>query len=154
MRQEAELQVMCRNDRVDALQVHTTNSGACCGLGGHGRNGSAGAAHGSGCSNKDPLANSAAQGPALSAPPATTIALAPEAAHPAGPLPVPGLPVAMTVDTLRGKAPTFWALLFDLPWEVVPFALGMFVLVEGLYVQVGVRSDVPYGARTEANAFP
>ncbi|EFJ51291.1 hypothetical protein VOLCADRAFT_116516 [Volvox carteri f. nagariensis] len=45
------------------------------------------------------------------------------------------LPPVMTVDSLRGKAPTFWALFFDLPWEVVPFALGMFVLVEGLYVQ-------------------
>ncbi|GLC51916.1 hypothetical protein PLESTB_000562700 [Pleodorina starrii] len=44
-------------------------------------------------------------------------------------------PAVMTVDSLRGKAPTFWSLFFDLPWEVVPFALGMFVLVEGLYVQ-------------------
>lgn len=45
-------------------------------------------------------------------------------------------PVAMTVDDLRGRAPTYWGLLFDLPWEVVPFTLGMFVLVEGLSVQV------------------
>lgn len=45
-------------------------------------------------------------------------------------------PVAMGVDMLRGAAPTFWSLLWDLPWEVVPFALGMFVLVEALYVQV------------------
>ncbi|GIL42379.1 hypothetical protein Vafri_362 [Volvox africanus] len=49
--------------------------------------------------------------------------------------PQPLLPPVMTVDSLRGKAPTFWGLFFDLPWEVVPFALGMFVLVEGLYVQ-------------------
>ncbi|GIL89624.1 hypothetical protein Vretimale_1798 [Volvox reticuliferus] len=49
--------------------------------------------------------------------------------------PHPALPPVMTVDSLRGKAPTFWGLFFDLPWEVVPFALGMFVLVEGLYVQ-------------------
>ncbi|KAG2453996.1 hypothetical protein HYH02_001039 [Chlamydomonas schloesseri] len=44
--------------------------------------------------------------------------------------------IAMTVDDLRGgRSPTYWGLLFDLPWEVVPFALGMFVLVEGLNVQ-------------------
>eukprot|EP00775_Hariotina_reticulata_P007983 gene7983-8181_t len=33
---------------------------------------------------------------------------------------------------LQPKEPSFWRILAVLPWEVVPFVLGMFVLVQGL----------------------
>ncbi|KXZ50864.1 hypothetical protein GPECTOR_14g115 [Gonium pectorale] len=48
-------------------------------------------------------------------------------------------PGELDLATLFGRAPTFWGLLLGLPWEVVPFALGMFVLVEGLHVQGWLR---------------
>lgn len=39
---------------------------------------------------------------------------------------------AQLLAALQPPLPRFWALLLCLPWEIVPFVLGMFVLVAGL----------------------
>ena len=62
----------------------------------------------------------------------TNLALPPEAHAAASAAPSSGSADATATAVLRVREPGFIAGFVQLPWEVVPFVLGMFILVEGL----------------------